>query len=488
MPAAVGGRAAGAPALAGLRAAGGIVKAWRFRRAAVARLLGGWLIAAVVLAVPSAHAEEVFTSQAAAAGATDSTWIPAPAVPAAVCIVDTGNDANPDTTNVVARLAVDDGDGADLGATKHGTLMSMIAAAPYNQFGMVGIAPSIKVVSVRATRSGDGFTFGEILKGIDVCRVWRMTYNIKVVSLSLGAINTGPLDSATEQAMSDAVDKARAAGIDVVAAAGNHPGAVDWPAAYGPIVAVAAADNTGAQCGFAATGAEVDLWAPGCPQDVALPDGRAAWASGSSEATALTAAVLAQLRGLRPDLTVDDAEEMLKSHANAGQAGGTLDVDGAFRAAELTDQLAYGHGSIPGLSLSAGASSVDTLASSQQGSPSPALVVAGTPTTSPPVRLPRLTTTRPRGRLPRPSVRAVRANRGLLTLIFKNKAKGIRAHVDLYTRKRGRAFPSLTRRLRVDGDRLRTRFSGTLGEVSITYRDPKAIKGASAPLSLHLSS
>jgi hypothetical protein len=202
----------------------------------------------------------------------------------------------------------------------------------------------------------------------------------------------------------------------------------------------------------------------------------------------LTAAVLAQLRSLRPDLTVDGAEAVLKSNAYAQRAGATLNVDGAFRAAGVTDQLAHGHRSVPDLSPPAGASSVDTIAASQQVSPAPALVVVGTPTVTPPVRLPRLTTTTPRHRLPRPLVRAVRVSHGLLTLMFKNKGKGIQAHVDLYTRKPGRAFPTVTRRLRVDGDRLRTRFSGMLGEVSITYRDPKAIKGMSVPLSLHLQS
>ena len=122
-----------------------------------------WLVGLVVATLSpvltsSAFAEEVFTSQAAAANATDSTWIPAPAQRAAVCIVDTGNDPNPDTSNVVARLSVDGEPGTDRSPDHHGTLMSMIAAAPYNGFGMVGAAPSIDVVSVRASR--DGVTFG----------------------------------------------------------------------------------------------------------------------------------------------------------------------------------------------------------------------------------------------------------------------------------------------------------------------------------------
>ena len=63
-------------------------------------------LATASLATGSASAEEVFTSQAAAANATDSTWIPAPTRRAAVCIVDTGTDTTLDTTNVVNRPAV----------------------------------------------------------------------------------------------------------------------------------------------------------------------------------------------------------------------------------------------------------------------------------------------------------------------------------------------------------------------------------------------
>ncbi|MCW3004059.1 MAG: hypothetical protein JWQ20_3357, partial [Conexibacter sp.] len=109
----------------------------------------------------------MFTSQAAASNATASTWIPAPTDPAAVCIVDTGVTPNDDTTNVVARLSVDGGDPGDVDAIgHHGTLMSMIASAPYNGFGMVGAAPSVKVVSVRAKRPGEsGFYFSDVLKG-----------------------------------------------------------------------------------------------------------------------------------------------------------------------------------------------------------------------------------------------------------------------------------------------------------------------------------
>ncbi len=125
--------------------------------------LAPWLVALVSVALSlvlasSAPAEEVFLSQAAAANATDSTWIPAPAQRAAVCIVDTGNDPNPDTSTSSPVYRSTANPAPTTSPDHHGTLMSMIAAAPYNGFGMVGAAPSINVVSVRASR--DGVTFG----------------------------------------------------------------------------------------------------------------------------------------------------------------------------------------------------------------------------------------------------------------------------------------------------------------------------------------
>jgi hypothetical protein len=305
----------------------------------------GWVVSLILAS--SALAEEVFTSQAAAANATDSTWIPAPAQRAAVCIVDTGNDPNPDTSNVVARLSVDGEPGTDRSPDHHGTLMSMIAAAPYNGFGMVGAAPSINVVSVRASR--DGVTFGgtDLAAAMQQCLTYRNTYNIKVISLSLGGVVVSRLDAGLMATVEDIVSSARLVGLNVVAAAGNHPGSVDWPAGYAPVVAVGATDNVGVRCGFAASGPEVDLWASGCPLDASLPDGTAAWASGSSESAAFVAGVLAQLRQLDPGSTVDQVERAVTSSAQAASVGPRLDVGAAFVAAGLAGQFATGHAAAP---------------------------------------------------------------------------------------------------------------------------------------------
>src|SRR4051795_12757389 len=111
------------------------------------------LAALALTGAPPADAEyKTTTSQALAAHAE---WLPyAPPPPngaAAVCLVDTGVDLNPDTaSNLVARIALDGGDPSDLSPSKHGTQMAMVMGAPINGWGMVGFWPAVRIVSVRA--------------------------------------------------------------------------------------------------------------------------------------------------------------------------------------------------------------------------------------------------------------------------------------------------------------------------------------------------
>jgi hypothetical protein len=452
-------------------------------------------LVALALAAPAAQAEEVFTSQAAAARATDSTWIPAPPKPAAVCIVDTGNDPNPDTTNVIARLSVDGGDGSDLDTTgHHGTLMSMIASAPYNGFGMVGVAPSVKVVSVRATRPGNGggFAFSDVLAAITLCRKNQEVFNIKTISLSLGVRNDGPLEPTVQQAMAEVVDRAREVGLSVVAAAGNHAGPVDYPAAYEPVVAVAASDKSGSRCAFAAAGAGLDVWAPGCPQDVALHDGRAAWASGSSQSTVLVAAVLAEMRGLRPELTVDRSEALLISASRASPAGPALDAAAAFQHAGLDAELAQGRAAAPVLETDqtdgSDPSRIEVATAGGNTSAPGLLATTDVQAPSSVVAVPDVTLRRSEARssprLPRPRVKSFQVRPGAVALVLRNRPPGADAKVSLYVRRPRQSFPSLARRALVVGDRFRTRLLGTLSELSITYSDPKKKRGTSTTLTL----
>ncbi|HEY6762573.1 MAG TPA: S8/S53 family peptidase [Baekduia sp.] len=464
--------------------------------AAFARLLA---VATATLAIPLsvstdvARAEEVFTSQAAATNATDSTWIPAPPRRAAVCIVDTGNDITPDTTNVVARFAVDGGTGEDLSPTKHGTLMSTIASAPYNGFGMVGAAPSIDVVSVRASRDGRYFGGDDLATAVQLCVTKRSIYNIRVVSMSLGSgFGTGGVQANAGQRadFQSMIDNARAHSLNVVAAAGNSGlGIVDWPAGYGPTFAVGAADNHGARCEFASWGPDVDIWAPGCPLDVARPDqsALAAWAYGSSEATAFTAGVLTQLRGLSADLGVVEAEAALRSNATGRPVGPFLDVAAGFRGSDLEAQLTEGHTAAPEAAVDR-APVASTPSMTTSATPPSAAQPVGQPTRTLSSGSSSADTSSVSANrslvLPTPSVMSARVRRGLLTIDFRRRPRDVEARVDVYARIRRHAFPVLTRKLHSKSDRVRTRFLGMVTQVSITYRDPTGARRASPSVTI----
>jgi hypothetical protein len=312
-----------------------------------------------------------------------------------------------------------------------------------------------------------------------MCQNYRNIFNIRVVSLSLGAQHNGSLDAKADRVIGNTVEGARRAGLSVVAAAGNHPGPVDWPAAYPAVLAVGAANAGGSRCSFAASGPEVDLWAMGCPADIALVDGRAGWASGSSEATALIAVALTQLRGLRPDLGVAEAEELFTGTAAKSEAGTTLDVAAAFHSAGLSQRLVEGHRAIPNLA--------STVPSGGGASPEPATApLPALPGVAIPPRpdAQLLIDDTPRTALVKPRLLFVRHRDGELTLMFKRKPADVVARIQIYARMTSRAFPILVRTVRTAGDRLRTRVSGTISQLSITYVDPRGQHTTSSPLNV----
>jgi uncharacterized membrane protein len=288
----------------------------------------------------SAAADDVSlpTAQAKAMHAEFLTQAPTPDKPGVTCIVDTGVNGNPDTdAAVLDRQTVYPGDGSDGDPdAHHGTYLAMNIAAPSNGWGMVGIAPQTRVLSVRAVDNGaHNFLTTAYTQGLDRCRQ-AQTNGVNVVTalLALGHADT---DAGPEgQALQDEVTALSARGISVVAAAGNDGGAVQWPARYGPTFAVGASDGGGGLCSSSSRGPELDLTALGCGDDSALWDtGAPATIEGTSTSAGLVAGVLTALRAYKPELTPDQAEQLLLANADNSGAGKVINVAAAFRAAGL---------------------------------------------------------------------------------------------------------------------------------------------------------
>jgi hypothetical protein len=289
---------------------------------------------ALIGAPPAAAEYKTTTAQALAAHAE---WLPyAPPPPngaAAVCLVDTGVDLNPDTaSNVIARIALDGGDPSDLSDSKHGTQMAMVMGAPINDWGMVGFWPGVRIVSVRATSPGEQeFTFAGYSNGIRACQEERALYPIVAIVLALGG--RPPATPQEADSFADRVSRAQAEDMSVVVAAGNTDGAPEGPAADPSVLTVGATSAREEPCPGTARGGTIDLQAPGCGLDEADPRGGAplALGSGTSQAAVEVSVALASIRTWAPSLSAAQTEALIADGSHQ------LATDQAFGAAGLTD-------------------------------------------------------------------------------------------------------------------------------------------------------
>ena len=148
----------------------------------------------------------------------------------------------------------------------HGThVASTIAEATNNGLGMAGLAFGCALMPVKVLDADGNGTFFDVADGIDFAADYTEGGQkpVKVISMSLGS-------ESTSQAVSSAVDRAFAAGVLLVAAAGNSgKGSVEFPANLAHVVGVGALDERKERARYSNFGSDLDLMAPGgdCDRD-----------------------------------------------------------------------------------------------------------------------------------------------------------------------------------------------------------------------------
>src|SRR5262245_60191075 len=154
-----------------------------------------------------------------------------------VAVVDSGIARHSALTNkVIASVSFVTGDPSTDDGYGHGThVAGIIAGSPTSVTPLYtgGIAPGARLVNVRVLgNDGSGYT-SDAIAGIDWVIANSARYNIRVMNLSLGH---AVLESSTTDPLCDAVARANAAGIVVVAAAGNAGLSVDGRMVLGSIL------------------------------------------------------------------------------------------------------------------------------------------------------------------------------------------------------------------------------------------------------------
>lgn len=156
----------------------------------------------------------------------------------------------------------------------HGTHVAGIIAARNNGTGVVGVAPEASLYALKVLDAGLNGDVSNIIAAIE----WAIANNIQVINMSIGS-------SIFSQALKDVCDKAAQAGIILVAAAGNYNNPyIEYPAAFGSVIAVTAtaADDTRPLFNY---GPEMELAAPGINIKSTIPGGNYKLMSGTSQAS-----------------------------------------------------------------------------------------------------------------------------------------------------------------------------------------------------------
>ncbi len=178
-----------------------------------------------------------------------------------VAVLDTGVDqSHPDlplpvlSNSFIATESVED-------LNSHGSHCSGTVLGSDNSIGVVGVAPSARLMIGKVLANSGGGPFSGVAAGID----WAVANGARVVSMSLGG--TG-----FSQALSDSCQAALNAGVLVVASAGNNNNSVpSYPGSLSSVMAVAAVDSGGAKAWFSNFGSQVSVAAPGVSVQSTVP-------------------------------------------------------------------------------------------------------------------------------------------------------------------------------------------------------------------------
>ena len=226
----------------------------------------------------------------------------------------------------------------------HGTQTAgLIAAATNNGIGIAGIGRHVRVLPVRVLGkcSGDDSDIIAAMywaAGISVPGVPDNPTPAKVISMSLGS-------SGSCGAYQDAVTAIRAAGVVIVASAGNDGLTVNSPANCTGVIAVGGLRHIGTKGGYSSLGSAVTISAPAgncvnqtgdclypitstsntgtttpsCPTYTSSGSDAAV---GTSFSAPLVAGTLALMRSANPSLTPDELTSLLRSSARAFPTSG----------------------------------------------------------------------------------------------------------------------------------------------------------------------
>lgn len=228
-----------------------------------------------------------------------------------VAVIDTGINAEHEefeNLNIAEGINVLDRSANVKDYYGHGSFVSgIIAAARNNGKGIAGLTDKVTLVPIKCFASGietsASYVISAIYEAVD-------TYRCDVINLSLGL-------SADMRSFREAVDYAAENGVIIVSSVGNESNStVMYPAGYDNVVGVGSVGKDSKVSSFSQRNDTVFVVAPGehlYSIGWEAPDAYKKEGEGTSFSTAHVTAMAAVAKYYRPDMTIDEFKELLKS-------------------------------------------------------------------------------------------------------------------------------------------------------------------------------
>ncbi len=203
----------------------------------------------------------------------------------------------------------------------HGTHVAGIAGAQGIDGGAKGVAPSVLLMSDKVLDSSGSGSLSQTIAGID----WAVANDAQIISMSL---STSPADSegttrncdTVHPSLTTAINNAVAAGVTVVAGAGNSGASgLGAPGCISSVIAVGAVDSTDTVAGWSGRGAALQdhgVAAPGVGIYSAYLNGGYTTFSGTSMATPMVSGTIALMLSKNPNLTPSSIHSILFSNSD----------------------------------------------------------------------------------------------------------------------------------------------------------------------------
>ena len=140
----------------------------------------------------------------------------------------------------------------------HGTHCSgIIGAVSNNGFGITGVTWSSKLMAVRAGYMDTSGRGSLQHSDISAAIVYATDSGADIINMSFGG--------GASETIQDAIDYASAAGVILIASAGNNSpcNCIQYPAAYDSVLAVSSFDHNDEKAGSSNFGNWIDVAAPG---------------------------------------------------------------------------------------------------------------------------------------------------------------------------------------------------------------------------------